>query len=102
MIFQFVGNLTDQITLRETASGIPVLNFIAVWDRPSELISTPTGTITKTGTPVFIPCAMFGQRAKEVHSQITKGTKVSISGVLRNVPSTKALEVDVKTLDFVL
>lgn len=72
------GNLTRDVELRSTASGMQVLNFgIAV----NERVKGQDGNWTDK--PHFVDCVMFGNRAESVSRFIGKGSKVCIEGKLR-------------------
>ena len=74
------GNLTRDPELRVTSgSGTPVLNFgVAVNDRHR---NQQTGEWEDR--PNFIDCALFGNRANAMAQMLRKGSKVAISGKLR-------------------
>lgn len=71
-----VGNLTRDIDLVYTQSGVPIANLgVAVNNR------------TKRGEdwvdePCFIDVTVFGKRAEWLAGNLTKGTKVGVSGKL--------------------
>lgn len=72
------GNLTRDLELRSTSSGMPIASFgIAVNDRRKN----------QNGEwedyPNFIDCVMFGARAESISRFVSKGTKVAIEGKLR-------------------
>ncbi len=76
-----IGNLIDQPELRFTAAGIAVANF--------RIASTPR-TFDKTanewndGESLFLSCSAWRQLAENIaESALTKGTKVIVSGRLR-------------------
>lgn len=73
------GNLTRDVELRSTASGLQVLGFgVAVNDRRK---NQQTGEWEDC--PNFIDCTMFGARAESVSRFLDKGAKVAIEGKLR-------------------
>ena len=73
------GNITREPELRSTQSGSYVLSFgLAVNDGRK---NNQTGE--REETPVFVDCAMFGNRAEKVSQHIRKGAKVTVSGKLR-------------------
>lgn len=72
------GNLTRDIEVRSTASGVAVGGFgIAVNDRRKN----------KQGEwedyPNYFDCTLFGSRAESLSRYLVKGTKVAIEGKLR-------------------
>lgn len=74
-----VGNITSEPELRSTKSGSCVLTFgLAVNERRK---NNQTGEWEDA--PVFVSCAMFGNRADKVSQYIGKGAKVAIDGKLR-------------------
>lgn len=96
------GNLTREPDLRETASGMAVLNFgIAVNDRRKN-----PKTNEWEDYPNFIDCTMFGNRASSVSKYLAKGMKVIIEGKLRwnqwekDGQKRSKLEVVVDELEF--
>ena len=94
------GNLTRDSELRQTGSGMSVLQFgVAVNDR------------VKQGDqwvdhPNFIDCTMFGTRAEKIAQYLKKGCKVAVEGKLRYSSWEKdgqkrsKLEVIVDELEF--
>ena len=73
------GNLTRDPEVRNTQSGMAVLNLgVAVNDRRK---NNQTGEWEDV--PNFIDCVMFGTRAESVARYIRKGSKVAIEGKLR-------------------
>lgn len=73
------GNLTRDPELRNTQSGMAVLSFgVAVNDRCK---NKQTGEWEDR--PNFVDCTMFGNRANSLAQYLSKGTKVSIEGKLR-------------------
>ena len=72
-----VGNLTRDVELRSTQSGMAVLSFgIAVNDRRK------INSEEWADRPNFFECVVFGNRAKALGNILTKGMKVAISGKL--------------------
>lgn len=72
------GNLTRDGELRDTRNGNKVLSFrIAINEK------VPDGNGNWVDAPVFINCAVFGQRAEKLAPYLTKGTKVTLDGKLR-------------------
>lgn len=72
------GNLTRNGELRATRKGTQVLSFrIAINEK------APDGNGGWTDAPVFINCAVFGQRAEKLAPYLVKGAKVTIDGRLR-------------------
>lgn len=73
------GNLTRDPEVRNTQSGMAVLNLgVAVNDRRK---NNQTGEWENYAN--FIDCVMFGTRAENVSRYIRKGSKVAIEGKLR-------------------
>ena len=73
------GNLTRDPELRNTASGMAVMNFgVAVNDRRK---NPQTGEWEDY--PNFVDCTMFGTRAEKLAQYLSKGAKVAIEGRLR-------------------
>lgn len=73
------GNLTRDPEVRNTQSGMAVLNLgVAVNDRRK---NNQTGEWEDV--PNFIDCVMFGTRAENVARYLRKGSKVAIEGKLR-------------------
>ena len=72
------GHLTRDAELRTTRGGKHVLDFrMAVNER------RPDGDGNWVDAPVFINCALFGQRAEKLAQYLVKGTKVIVDGKLR-------------------
>lgn len=97
-----MGNLTRDAELRKGAGGTSVLSFsVAVNEKRRD---------GKTGEwvdePVFVDCAIFGNRAEALAPHLVKGQKVSIDGKLRyhswmkNDEKRHALSVVVSELEF--
>lgn len=73
------GNLTREVELRSTGSGMAVLTLgIAVNDRRKNPQSGEW-----EDQPNFLDCVMFGSRAESVAKMLSKGSKVAIEGKLR-------------------
>lgn len=96
------GNLTRDPELRNTQSGMAVLQFgMAVNERVK---NQQTGEWEDR--PNFIDCAMFGNRAEAVSRYLSKGTKVTVEGKLRysqwerDGQKRSKLEVVVDELEF--
>lgn len=94
------GNLTRDPDIRTTQSGTAVLSFcVAVNERVKE------GGDWKD-RPSFIDCVMFGSRAQSVARFLSKGSKATVSGRLRQQRWEKdgqnrsKVEVIVDDIDF--
>ncbi|GAA1416538.1 single-stranded DNA-binding protein [Catellatospora coxensis] len=75
-----IGNLVDDPVLRFTPSGAAVANF--------RLASTPrtldrASGEWKDGEPLFLSCNMWRQMAENVAESLQKGSRVIVSGRLR-------------------
>ena len=71
------GNVGKFIELRQTASGTDVLKFsVAV----NENRKDKNGEWQQKTS--WIPCVLFGERAKKLSEKLTKGTKVTVAGKL--------------------
>ena len=75
-----VGNLVDDPELRFTASGVAVANF--------RVASTPRAFDRQTnewkdGESLFLSCSVWRQYAENVAESLTKGTRVIVSGRLK-------------------
>jgi single-strand DNA-binding protein len=74
-----VGNLTGDPELRFTPSGVAVANFrLAVTPRVRE------GDSWKDGETSFFRVNVWRQQAENVAETLTKGTRVIVTGKLRN------------------
>lgn len=74
-----VGNLTRDVELRRTQSGMAVLNIgIAANNRRK---NSQTGAWEDE--PCYVDCVMFGTRAESLANYLHKGSKVGIDGKLR-------------------
>lgn len=72
------GNLTRDVEMRATASGLAVVGFtVAV----NEKRKNAEGEYVDA--PVFVKCSLFGTRAEKLSKYLLKGTKVTIDGKLR-------------------
>ena len=73
------GNLTRDVEMRATASGLAVAGFtVAVNEKRKN-----------ADAPVFVKCSLFGTRAEKLSKYLLKGTKVTIDGKLRYSQWTK-------------
>ena len=71
------GNLGRDAELKSTASGNPALQFsVCVNDRTNQ-------NGQWVDRPNWVPCVMYGNRASALSKHLLKGTKVSITGRLR-------------------
>jgi single-strand DNA-binding protein len=75
-----IGNLTDDPELRFTPSGAAVAKF--------RVASTPrfmdrTSGEWKDGEPLFLSCTVWRQLAENVAESLTRGSRVIVSGRLR-------------------
>lgn len=71
------GNLGRDAELKSTASGTPALQFsVCVNDRANQ-------NGQWVDRPNWVPCIMYGNRANALSQHLLKGTKVSITGRLR-------------------
>lgn len=71
------GNLGRDAELKSTASGTPALQFsVCVNDRTNQ-------NGQWVDRPNWVPCVMYGNRANALSQHLLKGTKVSITGRLR-------------------
>jgi single-strand DNA-binding protein len=74
-----VGNLTGDLELRFTPNGVAVANFrLAVTPRVRE------GDQWKDGETSFFRVNVWRQQAENVAETLTKGTRVIVTGKLRN------------------
>lgn len=75
-----VGNLTDDPSLKFISSGKAVANFtVASTPRTFDRQSGEW----KDGDPLFLRCNIWGQPAEHVAESLTKGTRVIVTGRLR-------------------
>lgn len=73
------GNLTRDPEVKQTGGGMSVMKIgVAVNDRRKN-----QQTQEWEDVPNFIDCTMFGDRASKVAQYLAKGSKVAISGRLR-------------------
>lgn len=73
------GNLTRDPEVKQTGGGMSVMKIgVAVNDRRKN-----QQTQEWEDVPNFIDCTMFGDRAAKVAQYLAKGSKVAISGRLR-------------------
>lgn len=73
------GNLTRDPEVKQTGGGMSVMKIgVAVNDRRKN-----PQTQEWEDVPNFIDCTMFGDRAAKVAQYLNKGSKVAISGRLR-------------------
>ena len=71
------GNLTRDMEIRSTASGLAIGGFsVAVNDRRKNQAGE------WEDYPNFIDCTLFGSRAEKLQPYLAKGTKVAIAGKL--------------------
>lgn len=72
------GNLTRDIELRATPSGYPVGGFsVAVNERRKQQDGS------WEDYPNYFDCTLLGERAQKLQQYLAKGTKVTVSGKLR-------------------
>lgn len=76
-----IGNLGSDPVLYRTPSGKSVLNFSIAVDR-FVVINTPEGPMTRKD-PDWIPIVVFGDQAEHQAKYLQKGSKVGITGSLR-------------------
>ena len=79
-----IGNVGKDPELRQTASGIAVLNFMMAVDswRPS-----PQGSVKTTH---WIPVTVFGAQAETQAKRLQKGSHIAVQGELRTRSYTNA------------
>lgn len=75
-----VGNLTNDPELRFTASGAAVASFTVA--ASSRYLDKATNEWKDT-EPVFMRCSVWRQYAENVAESLTKGTRVIVTGRLR-------------------
>lgn len=78
------GNLTRDVEMRATASGLAVAGFTRRGQREAQ---ERRGRVRRC--PVFVKCSLFGTRAEKLSKYLLKGTKVTIDGKLRYSQWTK-------------
>lgn len=72
------GNLTRDAEMRTTNGGLSILTFsVAVNERRKN----PQGEWENY--PNYIDCTLFGRRAESIQGYMNKGTKVCVSGKLK-------------------
>ena len=80
IIVTVIGNLTSDPELRFTPSGAAVASFTVA--SSSRLLDKTTNE-WKDGESVFMRCSVWRQYAENVAESLTKGTRVIVSGRLR-------------------
>ncbi len=75
-----IGNLTNDPELRFTPSGAAVASFTVA---SSSRVLDKTTNEWKDGETVFMRCSVWRQYAENVAESLTKGTRVIVSGRLR-------------------
>lgn len=75
-----VGNLTNDPELRFTPSGAAVASFTVATS--SRLLDKTTNE-WKDGDPTYLRCSVWRQYAENVAESLTKGTRVIVSGKLK-------------------
>ena len=75
-----IGNLTNDPELRFTPSGAAVASFTVA---SSSRVLDKTTNEWKDGESVFMRCSVWRQYAENVAESLTKGTRVIVSGRLR-------------------
>ena len=75
-----VGNLTNDPELRFTPSGAAVASFTVA---SSSRVLDKTTNEWKDGETVFMRCSVWRQYAENVAESLTKGTRVIVSGRLK-------------------
>ena len=75
-----VGNLTNDPELRVTPSGAAVASFTVA---SSSRVLDKTTNEWKDGETVFMRCSVWRQYAENVAESLTKGTRVIVSGRLK-------------------
>jgi len=75
-----VGNLTNEPELRFTPSGAAVASFTVA---SSSRVLDKTTNEWKDGETVFMRCSVWRQYAENVAESLTKGTRVIVSGRLK-------------------
>ena len=77
-----VGNLTNDPELRFTPSGAAVASFTVA---SSSRVLDKTTNEWKDGETVFMRCSVWRQYAENVAESLTKGTRVIVSGRLKQL-----------------
>ena len=75
-----VGNLTGDPELRYTPTGAAVANFTVA---SSTRVFDKNTNEWKDGDTLFMRCSIWRQYAENVTESLTKGTKVIVTGVLK-------------------
>jgi single-strand DNA-binding protein len=75
-----VGNLTNDPELRFTPSGAAVASFTVA---TSSRYLDKTTNEWKDGEPTYLRCSVWRQYAENVAESLTKGTRVMVSGKLK-------------------
>ncbi|MCF8530996.1 MAG: single-stranded DNA-binding protein [Candidatus Nanopelagicales bacterium] len=75
-----VGNLTNDPELRFTPSGAAVASFTVA---TSSRYLDKTTNEWKDGDPTYLRCSVWRQYAENVAESLTKGTRVIVSGKLK-------------------
>ena len=75
-----VGNLTNDPELRFTPSGADVASFTVA---TSSRYLDKTTNEWKDGEPTYLRCSVWRQYAENVAESLTKGTRVIVSGKLK-------------------
>ncbi len=97
-----IGDIGNTPTLRETASGQPVLNLLIAVD--SQYGETETGRKERTD---WIPIVVWGALGKHCSRFLTKGSRVGVEGRVqsravknRDGTTTQMLEISARNIDF--
>ena len=91
-----IGNISSDITVRQTASGTSCAKFVVAIDRPEKGKGTD-----------FIACTAWGTTAENVSRFFSKGQRIGITGHLRSGSYEKegrrefTLDVIVDRFDFI-
>jgi single-strand DNA-binding protein len=75
-----VGNLTDEPEVRFTSTGTAVANFTIA--STSRVFNKDAGE-WRDGDTLFLRCTVWQQSAENLADSLTKGTRVIVSGRLR-------------------
>ena len=75
-----IGNLTNDPELRFTPSGAAVASFTVA---SSSRVLDKTTNEWKDGATIFMSCSVWRQYAENVAESLTKGTRVIVSGRLK-------------------
>jgi single-strand DNA-binding protein len=75
-----VGNLTADPELRYTQSGLPVANFTVA---STERVFNKESGKSEDGPVLFMRCSLWREFAENVAGSLTKGTRVIVSGSLK-------------------